>query len=63
MRSKTQRAASRNPVVRHATVLRKGGPHGKSRKAERQDRRIQLAREIRRDRESPFFHACPSSPC
>ena len=38
-------------------ILRKGGAHGKSRKAERQDRRIQLKREIRRNDESPFFMA------
>lgn len=47
---------TRNPVVRNATILRKGGAHGKTRKAERQDRKIQLKREIRHDRESPFFH-------
>jgi hypothetical protein len=64
MGSKPKRTASRkmagkpdtrNPVVRNATILRKGGAHGKTQKAERQDRKIQLKREIRQDRESPFL--------
>lgn len=62
MGHKPTRTAPRNSVVRHATVLRKGGAHGKSRKAERQDRRMQLQREIRRERESPFSFACRYSP-
>ncbi len=48
----------RNPVVRSATILRKGGAHGKSRKAERQDQKVRLKREIRHDRESPFLLFC-----
>lgn len=62
MGHKPGRTAPRNPVVRHATVLRKGGVHGKSRKAERQDRRVHLQREIRRNGESPFFFSLPYSP-
>lgn len=54
MADKPRRLAPRNPVVRNATILRKGGAHGRSRKAERQDRKVQLRREIRQDRESPF---------
>lgn len=55
MGSKPGRIAPRNHVVRNATILRKGGAHGKTRKAERQDRKIRLKREIRQDRESPFL--------
>jgi len=55
MGNRPSRTAPRNPVVRNATILRKGGAHGKSGKAERQDRKIQLKREIRHDRESPFL--------
>lgn len=55
MAGKPRRTAPRNPVVRHATILRKGGAHEKSRKAERQDHRIRLRREIRSNDESPFF--------
>lgn len=55
MADKPRRLVPRNPVVRNATVIRKGGAHGKSRKAERQDRKIRLRREIRDGRESPFF--------
>lgn len=52
----------RNPVVRSATILRKGGAHGKSRKAERQDQKVRLKREIRHDRESPFLVLLRSVP-
>lgn len=55
MGRKPTRTAPRNPVVRNATILRKGGAHGKTRKAERQNYSIRLRRGIRQDTESPFF--------
>ena len=55
MSNKPGRAAPRNWVAKHAGQQNRGGAHGKTRKAERQDRRIQLKREIRRNDESPFF--------
>jgi hypothetical protein len=42
MAAKKKSSRTRNPVVREATVLRKGGPHGKSTKAERANAKRKL---------------------
>lgn len=54
MGRQSKRPAPRNPVVRYATILRKGGAHGKSRKANRRIDKVRLEREIRKN-ESPVF--------
>lgn len=50
MRSKLKQVAGYNPPRNHEArnpLLRKGGPHGKTRKAERHGKRQQLVRELR----------------
>ena len=42
---KKKTVKKRNPVVRDGDLLRKGGPHGKSKKAERSDAKRKLERE------------------
>ena len=54
MDQKSGRVTVRNPVVKAATILRKGGAHGKSRKALRRTDKVNWQREIKRDGGSPF---------
>ena len=50
------RVTVRNPVVKTAAILRKGGAHGKSRKAMRRNDKVKLKRETRHESWPPVFH-------
>jgi len=41
----------RNFVLKHATILRKGGVHTKSRKSRRQQEKMAMKRDLRTDQE------------